>query len=111
MERFGTDGGCEQGYPIKKTALIIEGKWTTLVIRELLTGKKRYSHLQRALEGISPKVLSARLRMLEEKKLISRTVFATVPVTTEYALTELGLKLQSVLLAMAEFGEQWQQQS
>lgn len=111
MERFGTDGGCEQGCPIKKTALIIEGKWTTLVIRELLTGKKRYSHLQRALEGISPKVLSARLRMLEEKKLISRTVFATVPVTTEYALTELGLKLQSVLLAMAEFGEQWQQQS
>jgi len=109
MDRFEADGPCDQGCPIKKTALIIEGKWTTLVIRELLSGKKRYSHLQRALQGISPKVLSARLRMLEEKKLISRTVFATVPVTTEYQLTELGLKLQGVLLAMAEFGSHWQQ--
>jgi len=108
MDRVDVDGPCDQGCPIKKTALIIEGKWTTLVIRELLSGKKRYSHLHRALQGISPKVLSSRLRMLEEKKLISRTVFATVPVTTEYQLTELGLKLQPVLLAMAEFGSQWQ---
>jgi len=109
MDRVDVDGPCDQGCPIKKTALIIEGKWTTLVIRELLSGKKRYSHLHRALQGISPKVLSSRLRMLEEKKLISRTVFATVPVTTEYQLTELGLKLQPVLLAMAEFGSLWQQ--
>ncbi|EPJ53084.1 MAG: putative HTH-type transcriptional regulator [Osedax symbiont Rs2] len=110
MERVETGGRCDQGCPIKKTAQIIEGKWTTLVIRELLSGKKRYSQLQRALTGISPKVLSARLRMLEQKKLISRTVFATVPVTTEYQLTVQGLKLQPVLLAMAEFGAQWLEQ-
>ena len=48
---------CDDECPIKKTAIIIEGKWTTLVIRELLPGKKRFSEIQRALTGISPKVL------------------------------------------------------
>jgi len=92
--------------PCKKTAEVIEGKWTTLVIRELLPGKKRYSEIQRALEGISPKVLTSRLRLLEERKLVTRTVYATVPPTTEYELTDIGNKLKVVLNAMAEFGQE-----
>jgi len=96
---------CDGKCPVKKTAEIIEGKWTTLVIRELLPHKKRYSEIQRALEGISPKVLTTRLRMLEQKGLITRTVYATVPPTTEYELTNIGKKLEEVLNAMAEFGE------
>ncbi len=95
---------CDDECPVKKTAELIEGKWTTLVIRELLPGKKRYSEIQRALIGISPKVLTTRLRSLEAKGLISRKVFATVPPTTEYKLTRLGEKLKVVLNAMAEFG-------
>jgi DNA-binding HxlR family transcriptional regulator len=97
---------CGDECPIKKTADVIEGRWTTLVIRELLPGKKRFSEIQRALTGISPKVLTARLRMLERRKLLTRTVFATVPPTTEYELTPLGRQLEAVLVAMAEFGEQ-----
>lgn len=95
---------CEQQCPVQSAARIIEGKWTTLVIRELLSGKKRYSEIQRALSGISPKVLSQRLRMLEQQQLISRTVYATVPPTTEYQLTALGEQLQPVLQQMASFG-------
>lgn len=97
---------CDEECPVKKTAEVIEGKWTTLVIRELLPGKKRYSEIQRALDGISPKVLTSRLRLLEERKLVSRTVYATVPPTTEYELTKLGNRLKGVLNAMAEFGQE-----
>ena len=97
---------CDDECPIKKTAGVIEGRWTTLVIRELLPGKKRFSEIQRALTGISPKVLTARLRLLERRQLLTRTVFATVPPMTEYELTPLGRHLESVLDAMAEFGQQ-----
>ncbi|MBN4080553.1 helix-turn-helix transcriptional regulator [Beggiatoa alba] len=104
MDNVLMDKACDDQCPIKKTAQIIEGKWTTLVVRELLTGKKRYFEIQKALRGISPKILSARLRLLEQKQLITRTVYATVPPTTEYELTLLGQKLEGVLNAMAQFG-------
>ncbi len=97
---------CSDECPIKKTAEVIEGRWTTLVIRELLPGKKRFSEIQRALTGVSPKVLTVRLRMLEQRQILTRTVFATVPPTTEYELTPLGRELESVLNAMADFGLQ-----
>lgn len=100
------DLACRPSCPVKKTADIIEGKWTTQIIRELLSGKKRYSEIQRELGSISPKLLSSRLRLLEQKKLVTRTVYATVPPTTEYELTKLGRKLESVLMAMALFGEE-----
>lgn len=96
---------CSDDCPVKLTANLIEGKWTTLVVRELLPGKKRYSEIQRALTGISPKVLTTRLRMLEQRNIITRAVYATVPPTTEYELTKLGKKLEAVLNAMAEFGK------
>ncbi|OUR77527.1 transcriptional regulator [Marinomonas sp. 42_23_T18] len=104
MDYSKSHEGCSEECPIKKAAKVIEGKWTTLVIRELLTGEKRYFELQNALTGISPKVLSARLRSLEKHQLISRHVFATIPLTTEYKLTMLGKKMQPLLMAMADFG-------
>ena len=106
IETFVQAEVCDDECPIKKTADVIEGRWTTLVIRELLPGKKRFSEIQRALTGISPKVLTARLRMLERRQLLTRTVFATVPPTTEYELTPLGRQLEAVLDAMADFGQQ-----
>ncbi len=96
---------CDDECPIKKTADVMEGRWTTLVIRELLPGKKRFSEIQRALAGISPKTLTARLRLLERRGLLTRTVFPTVPPKTEYELTPLGHQLEAVLNAMADFGE------
>lgn len=106
VDTYGQDQACNDDCPVKKTAGIIEGKWTTLVIRELLTGKQRYSDLQRALIGISPKVLTTRLRHLENWDLITRTVYPTVPPTTEYELTPTGYRLEGVIKAMADFGSQ-----
>ena len=106
MESSDQPSSCDDECPVKIAAEIIEGKWTTLIIRELLTGKKRYSEIQKALANISPKVLSARLRLLEKRQLVERTVFPTIPPTTEYELTTLGMKLQNVLNEMAKFGNE-----
>jgi DNA-binding HxlR family transcriptional regulator len=105
MDNITKMNTCDSECPIQKTAQFIEGKWTTLVIRELLPGKKRYSELQKALTGISPKMLTARLRLLEENRLVARTVYPTIPPMTEYELTPLGQKLEPVLMAMAQFGD------
>ena len=100
-----SDTSCNESCPVQKTSKIIEGKWTMLIVRDLLSGKKRYSELQRSLASISPKLLAERLRMLEKNKLIKRTAYPTVPVTTEYELTPLGKKLKKVIFSMGEFGE------
>jgi len=104
MDKIDPAVACDDECPIKKTAQLIEGKWTTLVIRELLPGKKRYSEIQKALTGISPKILTARLRLLEAHGLLTRTLYPTIPPTTEYQLTDQGRKLEAVLMAMAQFG-------
>lgn len=99
------DSACDVSCPVQRTAQVLDGKWTTLVLRDLLGGKKRYSELQRSLTGISPRLLAARLKALEEQGLITRTAFATVPPTTEYALTALGHQIMPVVQAMAVYGQ------
>lgn len=95
---------CADDCPVRLTAQLIDGKWTTLIVRDLLSGKKRYSELMRSLGGVSPKMLAARLRFLEEQGLVTRRVFPVVPPKTEYQLTPLGRRLEKVIRAMAEFG-------
>lgn len=105
MDTINLQMPCDDECPVQKTAEIIEGKWTTLIVRELLTGKKRYSQIQKALTGISPKILSARLRLLEDRGLLTRTVYPSIPPATEYELTTLGSKLNTLLAEMAAFGQ------
>lgn len=96
---------CDVSCPVHRTALVLEGKWTTLVLRDLLGGTKRYSELQRSLAGISPRLLAARLKALGAQGLVTRKVFPTVPPTTEYALTALGKNIMPVVQAMADYGQ------
>lgn len=95
---------CQITCPVQYTAEIIEKKWMTLIFRELYSGKKRFSELLRALDGISKKILSERLSFLEERKLVGKTIYPSVPPTTEYWLSETGSRFGKVLEAMAEFG-------
>ena len=95
---------CDDACPVRRTAEVIGYKWTTLIVRDLLSGKKRYSELLRSVGGISPRLLAERLRELEAKGLLTRTAYPTVPPSTEYELTPLGRKLESVIEAMARFG-------
>jgi DNA-binding HxlR family transcriptional regulator len=91
--------------PIEKTLNMISGKWTFLIIRDLLIdGTLRFSDLRRSLSGISPKTLSTRLKDLENKGIVSRTVYPEVPPRVEYSLTKKGRELEDILLAMKAFG-------
>jgi DNA-binding HxlR family transcriptional regulator len=96
---------CATDCPVRKTARLLDGKWTTLIVRDLLGGKKRYTELLKSLAGVSPKMLAARLRFLEYEGLVTKTVFPVIPPKTEYALTPLGKKLAHVIHAMRDFGE------
>ncbi len=96
---------CPEDCPVRLTADILEHKWATVIIRDLLTGKKRFSELEKSLESISPKVLSDRLRELEKKNIVLRTVYSTVPPTTDYELTNIGKELEAVIRAMHTFGK------
>lgn len=93
--------------PVARTAKIISGKWTLLIIRDLASGVKRFSQLERSLKGISPKTLSERLRSLEEEGIILRQMFAEVPPRVEYALTEKGRDLTEVIACMRCYGNRW----
>src|SRR6476660_2201970 len=83
--------------PVARTADIISGKWTLLIIRDLTTGTKRFSELERSLEGISPKTLSERLSTLERMGIVSRQTYAEVPPRVEYSLTEKGQALATLI--------------
>ena len=93
--------------PVARTADIISGKWTLLVIRDLASGMKRFNQLERSLHGISPKTLSERLRSLEGEGIIVRQSFAEVPPRVEYSLSEKGLDLVYVIESMRNFGKRW----
>jgi DNA-binding HxlR family transcriptional regulator len=93
--------------PVARTARIISGKWTLLIIRDLASGVKRFNQLERSLQGISPKTLSERLRTLEEEGVILRQTFAEVPPRVEYSLTEKGRDLIEVVTCMRCYGNRW----
>ncbi len=93
--------------PVARTAKIISGKWTLLIIRDLASGVKRFNQLERSLDGISPKTLSERLRYLEEEGIILRQTFAEVPPRVEYSLSERGYDLVDVIESMRCYGKQW----
>lgn len=92
--------------PVDRTLHVMEGRWATLVVRELLAGTKRFGELRAALAGISPKTLTDRLRHLEAGGIITRQAYAEVPPRVEYRLTEAGRRLEPILLAMWAWGHE-----
>jgi DNA-binding HxlR family transcriptional regulator len=93
--------------PVCRTAEIISGKWTLLVIRDLADGSQRFCELERSLEGISPRTLSLRLRTLEEEGIVERHTYPEVPPRVEYALTEKGRALVPLIEDMRGYGRRW----
>ncbi|MEX2108389.1 MAG: helix-turn-helix domain-containing protein [Solirubrobacterales bacterium] len=93
--------------PVCRTADIVCGKWTLLVIRDLASGCSRFCELERSLEGISPRTLSLRLRALEEEGIVERRTFPEVPPRVEYALTEKGSALLPLIEDMRSYGKRW----
>lgn len=90
--------------PVETTLLLISDKWVVLVLRDLMTGTKRFGELMKSITGVSQKVLTEKLRRMEENELITRTVYPEAPPRVEYDLTNLGRSLAPVLDAMETWG-------
>jgi DNA-binding HxlR family transcriptional regulator len=93
--------------PVCRTAEIVCGKWTLLVIRDLAEGRSRFCELERSLRGISPRTLSLRLRALEEEGIVERQTFPEVPPRVEYALSTKGRALVPLIEDMRKYGREW----
>jgi len=90
---------------VETTVAAIGGKWKPILLFHLLSGAKRYSELQRLVDQASDRMLTRSLRELEEDGLISRQMFAEVPVRVEYDLTTDGRSLMPILMAMSDWGD------
>lgn len=90
--------------PVETTLKLLSNKWKVLIIRDLLTGTKRFGELKKALGTITQKVLTTNLKDMENTGLVVRKVYAQIPPKVEYTLTDIGYSLAVVLDAMAEWG-------
>ena len=90
--------------PVETTLMLIGDKWKVLILRDLMDGTKRFGELKKSIGTVSQKVLTAQLRGMEEKGLLTRKVYAEVPPRVEYTLTETGYSLKPVLDAMWAWG-------
>ncbi|GAA1799679.1 helix-turn-helix domain-containing protein [Luedemannella flava] len=98
-------GECvDESCPVAQAVAVLDGKWTILIIRDLLGGVRRFSELRASLVGISPKTLTDRLRALEADGVVKRTIYAEIPPRVEYGLTATGRQLGPVIDALAAWG-------
>jgi DNA-binding HxlR family transcriptional regulator len=93
-----------QTCPAESTVELIGGRWKIIILWHLFQGVKRYSELQRALMGVTQKVLTQQLRNMERDGLVTRTVYPQVPPKVEYSLTSLGMSLKPVVDAIHRWG-------
>jgi DNA-binding HxlR family transcriptional regulator len=96
---------CDPAHcPIEVALEVIGGMWKVIVVRELLTGTKRYSELHRGLKHATHKMLAQQLRQLEADGVVDRKVYPQVPPKVEYSLTPLGRELGPLLDTMSDWG-------
>lgn len=96
--------------PVETTLTLISDKWKVLILRDLLTGTKRFGELLKSIGTVSQKVLTSQLRQMKESGLLTRKVYAEVPPRVEYTLTELGYSLKPIMDAMWAWGENYKKQ-
>lgn len=94
--------------PVETTLMLIGDKWKVLILRDLMDGTRRFGELKKSIGTVSQKVLTAQLRDMEEKGLLTRKVYAEVPPRVEYTLTETGYSLKTVLDSMWAWGADYQ---
>jgi DNA-binding HxlR family transcriptional regulator len=85
---------------------LLSKRWVGLIISQLLEGKTRFSEIEASIP-ISGRLLSERLKELEEEGIVNRNVYPEVPVRIEYTLTEKGRALQTVIEAIEEWAQTW----
>lgn len=94
-----------KGCPARLVFDRLADKWSLLIVKLLREQPHRFNQLRRGIDGISQKALSQTLQKLERDGLVNREAFATVPVTVEYSLTELGRTLATLIEPLASWAE------
>ncbi len=97
--------------PVATTVQLIGSKWKLLILRDLLTGTKRYNELKKSLSGVSQKVLTSSLKSMVEDGIVIRTDYKEVPPRVEYRLSELGLSMKPVIETMEQWGQYYKQEN
>ena len=98
-----------QKYLTEMTSKIIGDRWKLLIIQNLMDGTKRFGELKKSLGDITQKVLTSNLRVLEEKGLLIRKVYAQIPPRVEYTLTAVGYSLKPVIESMMAWGVEYRE--
>lgn len=94
--------------PVATAVGVIGNKWKLLILRNLLTGPKRFTDLLNGIENISKKVLTENLRSLEDDGIINRTVYPDeIPVKVEYSLSEMGETLRPIFDVLTDWGNNY----
>lgn len=91
--------------PIETTIMMLGCKWKILIIRDLLSGTKRFCELKKSVKGITQKVLTSKLREMEELGLVERKVYPQIPPKVEYTLTDVGYSLAPVIDSLKDWGK------
>ena len=92
---------------VAATSDLLGSKWTALLVHDLSEGARRFTELEHACPGISPRTLSERLHMLEQEEIVARQSYPESPPRVEYALTQKGKDLLPIIEAMSKFGHSW----
>ena len=90
---------------LQDTIYVIGGKWKLPIIHSLCNSNKRFRDIERSIPGITTRMLSRNLKELEDNKLITRTVYADLPVTVEYEFTEYANEYGILINEMIEWGK------
>lgn len=97
--------------PVETTLMLIGDKWKVLILRDLMSGTKRFDELKKSIGHVTQKVLTAQLRDMKAKGLLMRKVYAEVPPRVEYTLTAIGYSLRPILDSMVAWGTDYQKQN
>ena len=90
---------------VDATMSVIEGRWKTVILCKLyMNGPMRFNQLMKDIDGISPRILTKQLKEMESDGIIARTSYPEIPPRVEYSITDKGLSLGPILLAMADWG-------
>lgn len=92
---------------VETTLMLLSDKWKVLILRDLISGTKRFGELKKSIGSVSQKVLTANLRSMEEDGLANRKVYPEVLPRVEYTLTKTGDSLKPVLDSMRNWGEEY----
>ena len=104
-------GASRSDCPIATTLAFVGDRWTLVIVRDMLTGKKRFAEFLDSPERITTNVLTDRLTRMEQGGLVQKTAYQTNPVRYEYELTEKGVALHPLLQDMCRWANQYEPQT